>query len=92
VEANLAAGSAPDVSGGVFNVACGAAINLNEVVKLVAEIVGHAVPITYVPGRVGDVKHSLADITAARARLGYRGAISFAEGLKRTVAWYAGRA
>ena len=41
---------------------------------------------------MGDVKHSLADITAARERLGYRGAISFAEGLKRTVAWYAGRA
>ena len=92
VEANLAAGSAPDVSGGVFNVACGAAISLNEVVRLVAEIVGHAVPITYVPGRVGDVKHSLADITAARERLGYRGAISFAEGLKRTVAWYTGQA
>jgi len=92
VEANLAAGSAPDVSGGVFNVACGAAINLNEVVRLVGEIVGHAVPITYAPGRVGDVKHSLADITAARERLGYRGGISFTEGLKRTVAWYAGQA
>jgi len=92
VEANLAAGSAPDVSGGVFNVACGAAINLNDVVRLVGEIVGHAVPITYAPGRVGDVKHSLADITAARERLGYRGGISFTEGLKRTVAWYAGQA
>ena len=45
-------------------------------------------PITYAAGRVGDVKHSLADITAARERLGYRGAISFAEGLKRTAAWY----
>jgi UDP-glucose 4-epimerase len=92
VEANLAAGSAPDVSGGVFNVACGEAINLNDVVRLVGEIVGHAVPITYAPGRVGDVKHSLADITAARERLGYRGGISFTEGLKRTVAWYAGQA
>ena len=91
VEANLAAGSASGVSGGVFNVACGAAIDLNDVVKLVGEIVGHAVPITYVPGRVGDVKHSLADITAARERLGYRGAIAFADGLKRTVAWYADR-
>jgi UDP-glucose 4-epimerase len=89
VEANLAAASAPGVSGQVFNVACGAATNLNEVVRLVGEIVGHAVPITYAPGRVGDVKHSLADVTAARTRLGYRGAISFAEGLQRTVAWYA---
>jgi UDP-glucose 4-epimerase len=75
----------------VFNVAVGAAINLNDVVKLVSEIVGHSVPITYEPGRVGDVKHSLADITAARERLGYKGAISFVDGLKRTVDWYAGR-
>jgi nucleoside-diphosphate-sugar epimerase len=91
VEANLAAASAPAsaVSGGVFNVACGAATSLNDVVKLVADIVGHTVPIAYAQGRVGDVKHSLADITAARERLGYRGAISFAEGLKRTAAWYA---
>src|SRR5579871_962297 len=92
VEANLLAASAPAASGRVFNVACGAAIDLNGVVKLVGDIVGHAVPITYAPGRVGDVKHSLADITAAREGLGYKGAVSFAEGLKRTVAWYAGRA
>jgi UDP-glucose 4-epimerase len=93
VEANLAAASvAPaGVSGQLFNVACGAATSLNDVVRLVAEIVGHAVPITYATGRVGDVKHSLADVTAARTRLGYRGAISFAEGLQRTVGWYAAR-
>ena len=90
VEANLLAGTAA-ASGGVFNVAVGAAINLNDVVKMVSQIVGHAVPITYEPGRVGDVKHSLADITAARERLGYRGAISFLDGLKRTVDWYAAR-
>ena len=36
------------------------------------------------PARVGDVKHSLADISAARSQLGYSGAISFAEGLRRT--------
>jgi UDP-glucose 4-epimerase len=89
VEANLAAASAGGVSGQVFNVACGAATNLNEVVRLVGEIVGHPVPITYAPGRVGDVKHSLADVTAARERLGYQGTISFADGLQRTVAWYA---
>jgi UDP-glucose 4-epimerase len=93
VEANLAAATvAPSgVSGQVFNVACGAATSLNDVVGLVAEIVGRPLPISYAPGRVGDVKHSLADVTAARARLGYRGAISFAEGLQRTVAWYAAR-
>jgi UDP-glucose 4-epimerase len=91
VEANLAAASVSPagVSGQIFNVACGSATSLNDVVRLVAEIVGHPVPITYATWRVGDVKHSLADVTAARTRLGYQGAISFAEGLQRTVAWYA---
>ena len=46
---------------------------------------------TGAPSRVGDVKHSLADITEAKTRLGYVGAISFAEGLKRTVDWYGKR-
>ena len=93
IEANMAASTAPaaDVSGRVFNVACGAATTLNDVVKIIGDIVGHAIPVTYAPGRVGDVKHSLADITAARSQLGYRGAITFEEGLKRTVAWYAAR-
>jgi UDP-glucose 4-epimerase len=93
VEANLAASTSPaaNVSGRVFNVACGEATTLNDVVRLVAEIVGHTIPVTYAPARVGDVKHSLADITAARSQLGYKAAITFQEGLKRTVAWYAGR-
>ena len=91
VEANLAAGSAPgaDVSGRVFNVACGAATTLNDVVRLIAEITGKPLQASYEPGRVGDVKHSLADITEARTRLGYKGAISFSDGLKRTIDWYA---
>src|SRR3954463_1530740 len=51
VEANLAAGSASGVSGRVFNVACGTAIDLNQVVNLIGELVGHAGPTTYAPGR-----------------------------------------
>ena len=46
VEANLAAGAAPaaDASGRVFNVACGVATTLNDVVRLIGEIVGHDDP------------------------------------------------
>jgi nucleoside-diphosphate-sugar epimerase len=90
VEANLLAGSAPAdrVSGHMFNVACGEATTLNEVVARLETIVGKKIPVTYAPARVGDVKHSLADIGEARARLGYKGDISFLEGLRRSVAWY----
>src|SRR6185295_13961232 len=93
VEANLAASVRPgaDVSGRVFNVACGASTSLNDVVRQLGEILGKAIAISYAPARVGDVKHSLADIGEARARLGYRAAISFSEGLRRTVDWYAKR-
>ena len=94
VEANLLAASAPaaQVSGRVVNVACGAATTLNEVVALLGEIQGRALDVTYAPARVGDVKHSLADITEAKTRLGYVGAVSFLDGLRRTYAWYAARA
>jgi len=93
VEANLAAAVAPaaGASGRVFNVACGVATTLNDVVKLIGEALGRSIPVTYAERRVGDVKHSLADVSGARARLGYTGAVSFEEGLRRTIAWYAER-
>ena len=93
VAANLAGASAPaaEASGRVFNVACGAATTLNDVVRLISENLKRPIPVTYAPGRVGDVKHSLADISAARAGLGFSAAISFDEGLRRTIAWYADR-
>ena len=40
---------------------------------------------------MGDVKHSLADISAARAALATAARSSFEEGLRRTIAWYAER-
>jgi UDP-glucose 4-epimerase len=88
VEANLKAAEAPGVSGEVFNVACGSATDLNAVLRLLAELVGRPLAARYEPARPGDIKHSLADIAAARARLGYTADVSFLEGLRRTVEWY----
>ncbi|HEY5449478.1 MAG TPA: SDR family oxidoreductase [Polyangia bacterium] len=93
VEANLAAAAAPaaSASGQVFNVACGAATTLNDVVRLIGEALGRTIAVTHAERRVGDVMHSLADISAARAGLGYTAAVDFREGLRRTIAWYANR-
>jgi UDP-glucose 4-epimerase len=41
------------------------------------------------PPRAGDVRHSLADISAARADLGYRPGASLLEGLRRCIEYYA---
>ena len=83
VDANLRAAEAPaaQVTGQVFNIACGAATDLNTVVQLIGQLTGKPLQARHEPGRKGDVKHSLADISAARERLGYQPRVQFAEGL-----------
>jgi UDP-glucose 4-epimerase len=94
VEANFKAASADAraVSGGVFNIACGQATDLNHVVALIGDCLGRKLSAIYEDERAGDIKHSWADISAARSRLGYSAAISFAEGLARTIDWYKAKA
>ncbi len=88
VEANLKACEADGVSGEVFNIACGASTSLLQVIDAVAKETGNRVSPNHEPGRTGDIRHSLADIGKAKKRLGYTGAVSFADGIARTVAWY----
>ncbi|RME03037.1 MAG: NAD-dependent epimerase/dehydratase family protein, partial [Deltaproteobacteria bacterium] len=88
VEANLAALEAENVAGRVINVASHRATSVNDLFRIVREIVGTSVDPRYLPPRPGDVKHSLADITLANTLLGYRCRVSLEEGLQRTVAWY----
>jgi len=52
---------------GVFNVATGNRITLNELARLVTDLMGSAVAPVYAAERPGDIKHSLADISRARS-------------------------
>ena len=90
VEANLLACAAPaeQVAGEVFNVAAGAAFSLKRTVEILRKLTGYGGPVRFAQERAGDVKHSLADVSRAGARLGYRPRVDFEEGLKRTVQWY----
>jgi len=91
VQANLKACLAPanEVSGKVFNVATGTRFSLNQIFAMLSKIIGFSGPAKLGPPRTGDVKHSLADITRAQKYLGYSADVSFEEGLRRTVEWYA---
>jgi UDP-glucose 4-epimerase len=42
----------------------------------------------HAPPRKGDVRHSLADTSRAKARFGFAPTVGFAEGLRRTFDWY----
>jgi len=88
VEANLRAADAEGASGKVFNIACGTGTSLNRVLGLLGEALDRPVVARYEPGRAGDVRHSLADISQARAVLGYPAAVDFVTGLQRTLAWF----
>jgi nucleoside-diphosphate-sugar epimerase len=88
VEANLLACTAPGAAGRVFNIACGERVTLLEVVGILGEIFGARIAPRHEPERPGDVRHSLADISAAREVLGYQARVKFAEGLRHTVDWY----
>jgi len=87
VSANLlAAGTQNRLSGQVVNIACGERTSLNQLLSHIAEEVGRRVSAEYVERRAGEVRDSLADISAARALLGYAPLVKVREGLRRTVA------
>jgi nucleoside-diphosphate-sugar epimerase len=88
VDATLRACTAPGASGSVFNVGVGEQHTLNEIITLLNKIFGREVKPRYDAPRVGDVRESLADISRARAVLGYKPIVSFEEGLRLTVEWY----
>jgi len=90
VHANLLAATAPGVSGAVFNIACGKRVNLLELIGFINEILGTDLEPAFKAPRPGDVKHSLADISAAREQLGYETVVDFKAGLRQTIEWYRG--
>lgn len=91
VQANLLACTSPKAPGTVLNVARGERLTLLELVDRIGRLVGHSVEVHHAPPRVGDVRHSLADIKRARDVLGYQpGDLDAA--LAEVVDWYRTRA
>jgi len=89
VEANILALRAPRAAGSVINVGCGERITLNRLIKILEEILEVQAAVDYQPARPGDVRDSLADINLAQDLLGYQPKVSVADGLRRTVTWFA---
>ena len=90
VHANLlAARSREPLRGQLINIAIGQRVTVNDLHRRMAGLYGlDGLQPIYEPPRAGDVLHSLADISRARALLGYEPLVDFAEGLERTVRWY----
>jgi UDP-glucose 4-epimerase len=88
VDANLLAARASQTKGEVINIACGQAVTVNEIIDIINNLLGKSVKPTYTPPRPGDVKHSLADITAAQNLINFKPSVPFHEGLQKAIDWY----
>jgi len=89
VAANVFAATHPEMSG-VFNVAYGRRITINELAATILRLTGSQSVIDHLEERPGDVKHSLASIEKLRAA-GFQPTGSLAEGLAATVEFFRGK-
>lgn len=98
IRANILAAAATEncALNQVYNVAVGGRTSLNQLVEMIANalsakgIVYDKKP-RYQETRVGDVKHSQADISKIKDKLKYEPAFDIIEGMVRTVDWYVAR-
>ncbi|MDB6124792.1 MAG: NAD-dependent epimerase/dehydratase [Pedosphaera sp.] len=90
VQANMLTVEAPaeKVAGKVFNIAGGQSISLLQLVEELNRLTNQSLKPRFEPNRVGDVKHSQADIFAAQQTLGFQSKVSWQEGLARTLECY----
>ena len=88
VHANLLAADSKAASGMMMNIACGDSITVNHLANAIGGLTDRMdIKPSHRPERIGDVKHSRADISLARRLLGYEPVTSFEEGLEDTVSF-----
>jgi nucleoside-diphosphate-sugar epimerase len=87
IQANVLAAE-EDMTGDVFNAACGGRATVNELVEALNALLETDIDPIYDDPRPGDVRHSHADISKAEELLGYEPEVGFEEGLERTVEWF----
>ncbi len=88
VSANLLALRAEGLAGQAVNVAAGRRVTLLDLLRTLARLTGRGAVARHLPPRAGDVRDSLADITAARLLLGYRPIVDVDTGLGHTLQWH----
>jgi UDP-glucose 4-epimerase len=84
----LAMSSTKKFNGEIFNISSGKGYSLNEIQKLIESYTKRKLTLEKRPPRMGDVRHTLADVSKARTGLGYRPRTNFQTGLKETVLWF----
>jgi UDP-glucose 4-epimerase len=74
----------------VFNIGSGVGTQLNELIKIVEEILGKPVARRYLPARPFDVPISILSNSLAREELKWAPQVSLRDGIARTAKWLTG--
>jgi len=88
VQANIKAATAPGIKCEVFNIACGKAYSILDIIKYVNKILKKEIKPKLGPIRPGDVKHTLADITRAKKLIKFDPKVDFEQGLEKAVEYF----
>ena len=88
VHGNLLAADAPGAAGRMFNVANGRSTSLLTLLQQLNQLLGTNIEPIHAPPRAGDIRESLADISAARDVLRYEPQVDFDEGLRQSIGYY----
>ncbi len=86
VNANLLAADSNKT--GVYNIASGKSISINELADNVMDLIDNKKEIIYKEPRPGDIKYSEADITLVKNDLKFNPKYSITDGLKHTINWF----
>lgn len=73
--------------GQVYNLGGGSRITVNEVLKILSEIMGTRLDVIFAEKQSGDMRHTFASIELAKRELGYDPSISLREGLTAEYSW-----
>lgn len=88
VAANLAVARSDVPSGAVFNVAGGGSHSMNDVIRLVEELVGKSIQLDRGPAQAGDVRRTGGAVHNLRTATGWAPQVRIEEGLARQVEWH----
>ena len=89
IEANLKACLADkEALGEVFNIAYGGRVYLNDLYRKICKLLEVDIQPIYGPERLGDIKHSNANISKAKNTLGYHPDYDVDRGLEKAIDWY----
>jgi UDP-glucose 4-epimerase len=89
VAATVAA-AARGIPGRVYNVGGGSRVSVNEVLAVIGRVSGRRLQVVIDPVQKGDMRHTYADTSLARADLGYQPTVGLEQGLASEFGWLSG--